>query len=150
NTVIDFGSGDTLTLKGVSLTTLLASDFLFNHAPIVTAADFTATHNQNMAAGTLFSVSDSDNDPITAYQLWDATTDAASGHWVVGGIAQDASTVIDVTAAQLASTRFQSGSGSDDLWVRASDGFLWSDWKEFHVNALVDHAPVVMASDFNA
>lgn len=40
-----------------------------------------------------------------------------------------------VTAAQLAGTTFQSGSGSDDLWVHAYDGILWGAWKEFHVNA---------------
>jgi hypothetical protein len=40
-------------------------------------------------------------------------------------------------------TTFQSGSGSDDLWVRANDGIDWSAWKEFHVNAPVDQKPVV-------
>jgi Ca2+-binding RTX toxin-like protein len=150
NTVIDFGNGDTITLRGVSLTTLLAGDFLFNHAPVVSAADFIATHNQNIAAGALFSVSDSDNDPIAAYQLWDSTDNPASGHWVVGGIAKSSNVAIDVTPAQLVATTFQSGSGSDDLWVRAFDGTEWGAWKEFHVNAPVDHAPVVAAPDFNA
>ena len=52
-----------------------------------------------------------------------------------------------MTAAQLAQTTFQSGSGSDDLWVRANDGFDWSAWEEFHVNAPVDQKPVVSGSD---
>ena len=119
-------------------------------APVVAATDFNAAHGQSIAATALFSVTDAELDGIAKYQVWDSTTDPASGHWVVGGIAQGANIAIDVTAAQLAGTRFQSGSGSDDLWVRASDGFLWSDWKEFHVNAPVDHAPVVTAADFNA
>src|SRR5262249_36454945 len=38
-----------------------------NHAPVVTAADFTASHNQNIAASALFSVADSDGDTITKY-----------------------------------------------------------------------------------
>ena len=58
---------------------------------------------------------------------------------MVGGVAQGANGAIDVTAAQLAGTTFQSGSGSDDLWVRANDGIAWGAWKEFHVNAPVDH-----------
>src|SRR2546430_1740843 len=117
--------------------------------PVVTASNFTATHNQNIAASNLFSVTDANGDSITQYQLWDSTGDPASGHWIVNGVVQGSNVAIDVTAAQLASTTFQSGSGSDDLWVRANDGFLWSDWKEFHVNAPLDQAPVVFAPTSN-
>jgi hypothetical protein len=51
-----------------------------------------------------------------------------------------------VSAAQLSQTTFHSGSGADDLWVRAFDGMDWSAWKEFHVNAPVDTGPVVTAA----
>ena len=61
-----------------------------NHAPVVTAHDFTASHDQNIAASSLFSVSDADNDVMTKYQFWDSTADPASGHWVVNGLAQGA------------------------------------------------------------
>ena len=118
--------------------------------PVVTAPDFAASHNQNIAASALFSVTDGDGDAITKYQFWDSTTDPASGHWVVNGMVQGTNQAIDVTAAQLAQTTFQSGSGSDDLWVRAFDGFDWSEWKEFHVNAPVEARPVVTAPDFAA
>ncbi len=121
-----------------------------NHAPVATASDFTATHNQNIAASSLFSASDADGDTITQYQFWDSTSDPASGHFVVGGVVQGTNQNIDVSAAQLANTTFQSGSGSDDLWVRAFDGSTWSSWKEFHVNAPANHAPVVTGSDFTA
>lgn len=121
-----------------------------DHAPVVSASDFAATHNQNIAASALFTATDVDGDAITNYQLWDSTTDPSSGHWVLGGVSQGSNVAIDVSAAQLASTSFQSGSGSDDLWVRANDGTLWGAWKEFHVNAPVDNAPVVSASDLSA
>lgn len=121
-----------------------------DNLPIVTAADYSASHGQNIAASTLFSTTDADADTITNYQLWDSTADASSGHWVVGGAAQGTNAAIGVTAAQLSSTSFQSGSGSDDLWVRAYDGFAWGAWKEFHVTAPVDSAPVVTARDFHA
>jgi len=121
-----------------------------NRTAVATASDFTATHNQNIAASSLFIANDADGDTITKYQFWDSTRDDASGHFVVGGVAQGASQNIDVTAAQLASTTFQSGSGSDDLWVRAYDGISWGDWEEFHVNAPLNHAPVVTAPDFTA
>jgi hypothetical protein len=121
-----------------------------DHAPVATASDFIATHNQNIAASSLFSATDADGDTITNYQFWDSTADPASGHWVVGGVTQGTNVAIDVTAAQLASATFQSGSGSDDLYVRANDGIAWGAWKEFHVNAPVDHAPVATAADFTA
>ncbi|MGN8545160.1 hypothetical protein ACQPTN_09430 [Bradyrhizobium sp. 13971] len=89
-------------------------------------------------------------DTITNYQFWDSTADPASGHFVVGGVIQPTGQNIDVSAAQLASTSFQSGSGSDDLWVRAFDGMTWSNWKEFHVNAPVDNLPIVTAADYSA
>ncbi|WP_373011789.1 hypothetical protein, partial [Bradyrhizobium sp.] len=121
-----------------------------DQGPVASASDVTATHGQDIAASNLFTVSDADGDTITAYQLWDSTSDPASGHWVVGGVAQAAGIAINVSPAQLTSTSFQSGSGSDDLWVRANDGFTWGAWKEFHVNAPLDHAPVVTAADFHA
>ncbi|MGY4629097.1 hypothetical protein [Bradyrhizobium sp. USDA 4486] len=121
-----------------------------DNPPVVTAADFTATHNQNVAASALLSASDADGDTVTNYQLWDSTTDPSSGHWVVGGVAQAANVAIGVTSAQLSTTTFQSGSGADDLWARAYDGFAWGPWKEFHVNAPLDRAPVVTAPDYHA
>ena len=121
-----------------------------NQMPVVTAPNFAASHNQNIAASALFSVSDADNDTITNYQFWDATTAATSGHWVVNGTAQGVNQIIDVTAAQLGQTTFQSGSGSDDLYVRAFDGHDWSAWTAFHVNAPVNQMPVVTAPNFAA
>jgi hypothetical protein len=121
-----------------------------DHGPVTTAGDYTATHGQNISASSLFSVTDAYNDPITAYQLWDSTTDPTSGHWVVSGAAQGKNAAIDVSPAQLSGTTFQSGSGSNDLWVRANDGFVWGAWKEFHVNAPVDYGPVATAADYAA
>jgi hypothetical protein len=90
--------------------------------PVVSAAlNVTAQHKQSFTASSLFSVTDPDGDAITAYQFWDSTQDPASGQWVVGGTAQAAQQTIDVTGTQLASVAFQSGSGSDHLWVRANE-----------------------------
>jgi Ca2+-binding RTX toxin-like protein len=51
----------------------------------------------------------------------------------VNGLSQAAGMAIDMTAAQLASTTFQSGSGSDLLWARAFDGNDWGAWTSFTV-----------------
>src|SRR5207244_12862473 len=69
-----------------------------DHAPVVSASDVTATHGQDIAASSLFTVSDADNDTITHYQFWDSTADPASGHWVDRGVAQAANIPIDVTS----------------------------------------------------
>jgi hypothetical protein len=121
-----------------------------NHAPVVTASDVTATYNQTFAASSLFSVTDTDNNTMTKYQFWDDTAGAGTGHFVIGGVAQAERQFIDVSAAQLSQTTFQSASGSDDLYVRVFDGLAWSGWAELHVNAPVDHAAVVTASDVTA
>jgi hypothetical protein len=102
-----------------------------------------AVHAKVYSASSLFTATGT----IIKYQFWDSTADPASGHFVVNGLVQAKSQAIDVSAAQLGQTTFQSGSGSNDLWVRTFDGVQWSAWKEFHVMAPINHAPVVTASD---
>jgi hypothetical protein len=124
-------------------------DAPLDNAPVVTPAssNIGAMHGQNLAMSSLFSVFDADHDTITAYQFWDSTADPASGYWLVGGSQQPAGQAINVTPTQFSSATFQSGSGSDDLWARASDGTMWGAWQEFHVNAPLDNAPVVHGND---
>src|SRR5262249_34090939 len=74
---------------------------------------------------------------------WDSTTAPSSGHWVLNGVATQANVAIEVTESELADMSFQAGHGSDDLWVRASDGQTWSKWVEFHVS---EPAPAVTAT----
>jgi len=158
NTVFNVGSGGTdhlwAALQQNDGTLTPWQDFTvtspLDNAPVVSAPDFNATHNQSVAATSLFSVTDADGDTITAYQFWDGMADPSSGHWVVGGLAQSAGQAIDVTPAQLAAATFQSGSGPDHLWVRAYDGSMWSGWQGFFVNAPVDQTPIVTATDRSA
>ena len=121
-----------------------------DHAPVVTAQDRAASHMAIFAAASLFSVTDADGDAIAAYQFWDSTADPASGYWVVDGVAQGAGHAINVTPGQLANARFQSGSGTDLLWVRAYDGLQWGAWTSFDINAPVDSAPVITAPGYAA
>src|SRR5207247_1792319 len=81
-----------------------------NHAPVVTipSANVTATAGQGIAASSLFSASDADNDALT-YFLYDASAAANSGHWVVNGSVVAAGTVVALGAGQLAQTTFVAG-----------------------------------------
>jgi hypothetical protein len=110
-------------------------------APVVTTSSLTTLAGQTFAASSLFSVSDSNGDPIVTYALNDAT--GGSGYFVVNGVVQPSNTEIDLTAAQLAQTIFVTGSGTDQLSVRASDGWLWSNWQSPAVN--VSPTPVINA-----
>jgi hypothetical protein len=48
------------------------------------------------------------------------------------------------SAAQLSQSSYQSGSGADTLWVRASDGTMWGNWSSsFSVTAPIDSGPTV-------
>ena len=115
-----------------------------DQAPVVTALNKAVTHNQSIAASSLFTAADPEGDTVTTYALKDIT---GNGHFVVNGVAQATNTEIDLTAAQLAQTTYQSGSGSDQFSVRAFDGTLWSGWQTATVTAPVDQAPVVTASN---
>jgi hypothetical protein len=75
-----------------------------NNPPSVSTyyAGVTGPRNQvmNQAALTI-QISDSENDTITRYQLWDSTADPNSGHWVVNNVVKQARTVIDLTPAKI-------------------------------------------------
>src|SRR5207237_1115273 len=115
-------------------------------APVVTptSANLTATKGQSFAAASLFTASDADGDTLTQYDFWD--TGGGGGHFLVSGVTQPTNQDIYVSASLLAQTTYQSGSGTDTLWVRAYDGTLWSAWSaSFTVTAqsAADTAPVV-------
>jgi predicted Fe-Mo cluster-binding NifX family protein len=123
-----------------------------HHPPVVTVANVHATVGQSFAASSLFSVTDADGNPITEYEFYDGPV--GTGHFTVNGVAQGINQVIDVSAAQLAQTTFTAGPGTDDVYVRAFDGFTWSvangAWAMFEVTAPVNHPPVVSVADVNA
>src|SRR5262249_39030802 len=115
--------------------------------PVATVADLAVGKGQTLAASSLVQASDPDQDNIVTYEFFDSTSDPASGHFVVNGVTQGTNQAIDVAAADLDNSSFKTGLGSvDDLWIRVSDGTLWSDWKELHVSA-PNHLPVVTAPD---
>jgi hypothetical protein len=86
---------------------------------------------------------------MTNYEFYDATP--GGGSFIVNGVTQT-NPLVQITAAQLAATTFQAATGTDNLYVRASDGTGWSSdngvgWTPFHVSGPMNHAPVVTAPD---
>jgi hypothetical protein len=112
------------------------------------SSNTSATHNQSFTASSLFTYSDPFSDPATLYDFWDMG--AGGGDFVLNGTVLGANQDNYVTAAQLAQTSYQSGSGADTLWVRAYDGTQWSAWSSaFTVTAPIDTGPVVTPASSN-
>jgi len=108
-----------------------------NPAPTIilpSGTNVSATAGQTLQASNLFSGSDAGNDTLT-YFIYDNTSAANSGHFVVNGTTVPAQTITQVSAAQLALTTFVAGAAgtSDDLSVEAFDGHAYSGWTAFHV-----------------
>jgi hypothetical protein len=103
--------------------------------PTVAVADIAATtRKQTFAASSLFTATDPDGDTISKYAFWDSG--AGGAYFLLNGVPQATKQEIDVTAAQLAQTTYQSGLGADTLTVRAYDGSQWSSWSQsFSVTA---------------
>lgn len=122
-----------------------------NAAPTVTVtqAHYDAAKYANIAAGSMFTTADANGDAIVKYQFWDDSAAAASGSWVVNGVAQTTNHAIDVAASDLANTVYRAGTtANDSIWVRASDGVAWSDWKQITVTG-TNHAPVVTGDNMS-
>ena len=118
-----------------------------NHAPTVTAPDFSATRGQVINASSLFTAFDADNDTLL-YGLRDNSADPNSGPFAVNGVVQAANQTFVLTAAQLAQTTFTAGAfTSDHLIVNVYDGSAFSEVKAFDVNVPANHAPTVTAAD---
>ena len=110
---------------------------------VPTSTNVSAAHGQSFTVSTLFTASDPFGDAITEYDLWDSGT--GGGHFVVNGQTLGANQENYISAAQLSQTAYQSGSGTDTLWVRVSDGDQWSPWSQnFTVTAPVDTGPMVV------
>jgi hypothetical protein len=55
-----------------------------------------------------------------------------------------------VNASQLAQLAYQSGSGTDTLWIRASDGAVWGNWSNaFTVTAPIDTGPIITPTNYS-
>jgi len=112
-----------------------------------TTATITSFRGQSIAATALFSAADADGDTISTYRFWDEGTSTASGYFSLNGHRQIEGAGFDVAAADLVNLQWVGGAtGSEMVWVRASDGFGFGPWA-FWTMASLNRAPVATASD---
>jgi len=118
-----------------------------NTGPVISVSNKTAAHGQSYAVSSLFTYSDPFGIAATQYDVWNSGT-AAGAHFLLNGVALPSGKDNIITAAQLASLTYQSGSGVDTLWIRAHDDTLWGAWsKAFTIAAPVDTGPVISVSN---
>ena len=154
-TVVDNGSAGDGPIDLVNVQHLQFTDGLYDRAltgglsdraPVVIVDGWTPSLGRSFAASSLFTAVDPDGDPITKYAFWNSGV--GGGHFVLNGSVEPVNQEIDITAAQLAQLSYQSGSGGDTLWVKASDGSKWSAWSPgFTVDAPIDPGPVITAAN---
>ena len=117
--------------------------------PVETVSNLTATHGESLAAASLFSYSVPVGSAATEYDFRD--TGGGGGYFALNGTAVGTNQNNIITAAQLSQLTYQSGSGTDTLWVRANDGTLWGPWSSaFTVTAPIDSGPVETVSNLTA
>ncbi|MGZ8402126.1 MAG: hypothetical protein ACXWVR_02330 [Rhodoplanes sp.] len=108
-----------------------------NHAPVLTVPNVSATEGDVIAATSLFSATDADNDALT-YYFYDNTAAATSGHFTFDGVDVAANTVFGVSAAQLDLVTFTVRTTFDQLLMNISDGLDFSQVKAFNVNVVLE------------
>jgi hypothetical protein len=110
--------------------------------PVITCHGQQATHGQSYQVSSLFTYSDPFGSAATQYDVWDSG--APGAHFLLNGVALGAKQDNIISASQLSSLTYQSGSGSDTLWIRANDGTLWGNWSQsFTISAPVDPGPTI-------
>ena len=132
------------TDNGLGGSTAALLTVTLDRAPVTAASDVTTSAGHSLAVSSLFTASDADGDTIQAYQVSDTT--AGAGHFVVDGVAHDGEQVY-LTAAQMAQATFETGSGTDQLYVSAFDGTAWSAWQGIKVTGAAPataNAPTVL------
>jgi hypothetical protein len=127
-----FGASDGMVFSGWSSEQINGP---VNHAPVVTvnSANVNASTGQVIAASSLFSASDADNDALT-YLFYDSTV--GGGHFEVNGTAQQQGNgqYFGLAASQLSQITFVAGaSPGDDVLIGASDGHAFSGWSLLHI-----------------
>lgn len=106
-----------------------------DHAPVVVHSGVSVAIGSHIAAASLFTVSDAENDAITKYQFQDSSTGSSSGYWEVNGAPLTAGQPFQFDASDLPSVDFVGGStvGVDHLIVRAYDDMMWGSWHKFDI-----------------
>jgi YD repeat-containing protein len=126
-----FANGEVLTrAQLIAQATLLPNDF----NPVVSPSGATPVTGWVVAASTLFTATDSADDPITWYQISD--DGAGGGHFVLNGTPQYSQ--FEVSQQQLSQLTYVAGNAgaTDNIQVSVFDGAIWSTPTTFGVTAV--------------
>jgi serralysin len=101
-----------------------------------TATEFYDAQRQAKLVSSLFAKRDAGVN-YTGYEVYDPTTDSASGYFTVSNVVQTGGNVLSLTPTQFANTRWVTGAYENHLretiYVRANNGQFWSNWEKVDV-----------------
>ena len=99
-----------------------------NDPPTVTVADQFLFVGESLNLADIVTVSDTNGDTITRYQVWD---EIGADSFILDGVTLDASR--GAYLADLDETKIQGDAtpSAQPLWIRVYDGITWSEWDEF-------------------
>lgn len=122
-----------------------------NSKPVSSGRNTSVIAGVSVSASSLFSVTDTDQDTITAYRFWDSNASTRSGYFAQGGEEKKANQVITVGAGELSGLTWNAGStsGTDLVWVQAFDGKEWGDWASWTMttSGRVNTPPVTIGNE---
>lgn len=102
-----------------------------------TETEFYDSQRQTRSLGTLFAKRDAGVDYIS-YQVYDPTTDGATGYFTLNNVAQSAGNVLSLTPEQFSNTRYVTSAYENHLretiYVRANNGQFWSSWEKVDIS----------------
>jgi hypothetical protein len=104
-------------------------------------------------SSSLVTIADPGNVGYQTLELWDSNGTAATGQFVVNGVAQTGGHAIGVASGDVANTVFDVGmlGGTDTLWAQLVLGNgQATGWQKFIVTAPVDTSPTVSVSNVTA
>lgn len=130
---------------GYSFTSNQVLDFkAVSSTPVVTGIDRTILPEFTIAASSLFSYVDKENNPMLLVRIRDTNTFAGSGSLYLNGVKQDAGVWYEFAGNTLNTWTFRSNEHNrkDRIQIQAYDGYAWSNVGESWVTGF-SNKPVV-------
>lgn len=122
----------TTAWKSFNLDTLAGGGGVNVNAPTVAANNLTLDIDEVVLASTTITANDADGNTLS-YEVWDSTGAGNSGYFELAGARLSTGSGHVLTQAQFNTLNIVGGDagGTDQLWVRVSDGAHTTAWKSF-------------------
>jgi hypothetical protein len=128
---------------GASATSAATSAVVTDVGPSAQGTSITAVPTQIIAVAPLITTtSDPDQEPTAAYGFWNSGF--GFGHFVISANVPNINDVLATqpNPSQFSQLTYEAGTDTDSLFVRATDGFVWSAWSNAFTVTSVNSATI--------